>query len=95
MITPGAFSRLTTGRELPPLVSDEIQWCMRFTPDGSHLISGGSGKVNLWDVRTQKRIHVQATGHGYIKSLAVSNDGSLLAAPGSNGRNLHVFDLGN
>ena len=86
---------LTSGRELPMLVGDEIQWCMRFTPDGSHLISGGSGKVNLWDVQTQQRLHVQATGHGYVKSLAVSNDGNLLAVPGSNGRNLHVFDLGN
>jgi cytochrome c553 len=85
---------LKTGKELPPLVSNEIQWSMAFAPDGSRLYSGGSGKVNVWDVRETKRIHVQSAGNGYVKALTVSNDGGLLAVPGANSRKLYVFKIG-
>lgn len=40
-----------TGRELKPLVGNEIQWSMEFSPDGSRLLSGGNGKVNVWDTK--------------------------------------------
>ncbi len=85
---------IETGREFPPLIDKEIQWSMTFTPDGSTLLSGGSGKINIWDVNSKQRVHVQATGNGYVQTLAVSNDGRLIAAPGSSGRNLHVFEFG-
>lgn len=72
-----------TGRELKPLVGNEIQWSMEFSPDGSRLLSGGSGKVNVWDTKKALRVHVQATsGSGYIQSLAISGDGKTFAATG-------------
>lgn len=83
-----------TGREQPPLVGNEIQWSMRFTPDGSRLLSGGSAKVNVWDTKKSTRVHLQAVGaSGYIQALAVSSDGKQFAAPGSSARDLYVFRL--
>ncbi len=35
---------LDNGRESQPLVGNEIQWSMQFTPDGSRLLSGGIPK---------------------------------------------------
>lgn len=82
-----------TGRELQPLVGNEIQWTMQFTPDGSRLLSGGNAKVNVWDTKKFQRIHVQSTsGSGYVQSLAISGDGKFFAAPGS-ARDLQVFHL--
>ena len=53
------------------------------TPDGEKLALGGYGKVvRLWDVRTQKLIHVLDTGRGGTTSLEFSADGSILAASG-------------
>jgi hypothetical protein len=84
-----------TGQELPPLVSKEIQWSIAFTPDGSRLISGSAGKVNIWDVHKQQRLATQATaGTYYVQTLAVSADGKLFAAiPGSSGQDLQVFRM--
>lgn len=66
---------LATGKELPKLEGNEIQWTMTFTPDGIRLLSGGADKVNIWNVKQQKRIHVQAIPNsGYIQALAASPD---------------------
>lgn len=65
-----------TGREMPPLVGNEIQWSMQFTPDGSRLLSGGSAKISIWDLKKSQRIHVQPVGaSGYVQTLAISDDG--------------------
>lgn len=82
--------------ERPKLEDNEIQWSMVFTPDGTRLISGGNGKINIWDVRKSRKIQVLATaGHGYIQSLAVSSDNRHVAAiPSSAGQDLQVFRLG-
>ncbi|MGN6133198.1 MAG: SHD1 domain-containing protein [Aureliella sp.] len=85
---------LESGRELPPLVGNELQWTMQFTPDGTRLLSGGSSKVSVWDTKKIQRIHVQAIGDsGYVQSLAVSGDGKLMAAPGSSARDVHIFKV--
>ena len=77
--------------------SKEIQWSIAFSPDGSRLISGGSGKVNIWEVHKQQRVATQATaGTVYIQTLAISADGKLFAAiPSSAGQDLQVFGMPN
>jgi mono/diheme cytochrome c family protein len=74
---------LNTGKEQPDLEAGELQWSMAFTPDGSRLLSGGTDKVNVWDVRKLKRIHAQAVpDSGYIQCLAASPDNKHAAATG-------------
>ena len=83
-----------TGRELPPLIGNEIQWSMVFSPDGNTLYSGGNAKVSIWNVSKTQRTHVQDTSStGYIQSLTVSDDGAWMAAPGSSNRKLHVYQV--
>ncbi|MGE0761382.1 MAG: WD40 repeat domain-containing protein, partial [Pirellulaceae bacterium] len=82
-----------TGQELPPLVGNEIAWSMAFTPDSTRLLSGGSSRVNVWEVRKARRIHAQSTAGGSttIKALAISPDGKLYAAGGAPFDHLQVF----
>ena len=86
---------LKTGKELPKLQDNEIQWTAAFTPDSTRLVSGGSGKVNVWDVRKQRKIHSLSTaGSGYVQCLATSPDNKHVAAiPSSAGQDLQVFRI--
>ncbi len=86
---------LKTGKELPKLEDNEIQWTAAFTPDSTRLISGGSGKVNVWDVRKQRKIHSLSTaGSGYVQCLATSPDNKHVAAiPSSAGQDLQVLRI--
>ncbi|MCC9655477.1 SHD1 domain-containing protein [Rhodopirellula halodulae] len=73
---------LTTGRQTKLLQSTEIQWSMRFAPNGRHLFSGGNGKVNLWDTQTGGLVHSETVGSSfYVQSLAISSDGRRLFCP--------------
>jgi hypothetical protein len=83
--------------EYPRLEDNEIQWSMAFTPDGTRLVSGGTGKVNVWEVSSQSKIaSLQTAGTGYIQCLATSPDGKLVAAiPSSAGQDLQVLHLPN
>jgi WD40 repeat protein len=83
---------LKSGDELPRLTQKEIQWSMQFSPDGGTLISGGNGKVNVWDVRQSKLMEVQTLNRSAnIRSLAISRDGKQFAVPIENG--VQVFKL--
>jgi WD40 repeat protein len=86
---------LNSRSERPKLEDNEIQWSMAFTPDGTRLVSGGNGKVNVWDVRQHRKLQVLAVaGHGYVQSLAVSSDNKYVAAiPSNAGQDLQVFRL--
>ena len=86
---------LKTGKELPKLQDNEIQWCAAFTPDGLRLVSGGSGKVNVWDVRKQRKIaSLNTAGSGYVQCLAVSPDNQHVAAiPSSSGQDLQILRI--
>jgi WD40 repeat protein len=81
--------------EYPPLQDNEIQWSMAFTPDGTRLLSGGRGKVNVWDTKTKRKIASLGTAGGYyVQCLATSPDNKHAAAiPGSAGQDLQVFRL--
>ncbi len=83
---------LKTSKEFPKMEAGEIQWSLAFTPDGSRLISGASGKINIWDAHKQRRIQAQEVAEaGYIQSLAVSPDNVHVAAPGR--RAVYVFRI--
>lgn len=70
----------------------EIQWSMQFSPDGGTLISGGNGKVNVWDVSQSKLMDVQTLDRfANIQPLAISRDGKQFAVPIENG--VQVFQL--
>ncbi|WP_406187914.1 WD40 repeat domain-containing protein [Streptomyces sp. NBC_01006] len=51
-----------------------------FTPDGKSLI-GASGTISVWDVASHKLTATIGTGAGDYESLAMSPDGSFVAAP--------------
>jgi hypothetical protein len=52
---------------------------LAFLPDGHTLVTGGTtGRVTLWDVRTQHVVRVLSS-HGPVDWAAVSADGRLLA----------------
>ncbi|WP_425618505.1 SHD1 domain-containing protein [Anatilimnocola sp. NA78] len=83
---------LSTGKELPKLEGDEIQWTMAFTADSQRVISGASNKINVFDAKRQKRVHSQAVPQvGYVQALAVSADNKHVACNGSNA--VHVIRL--
>jgi WD40 repeat protein len=86
---------LNSTSEMPKLEDNETTWAVAFTPDGSRLLSGGSGKVNVWDPRKQRRLHtLETAGQYYVQSLAASPDSKHVAAiPGSAGQVLQVFRI--
>jgi mono/diheme cytochrome c family protein len=83
---------LDADKELGKMEAGEIQWSMAFTPDGSRLLTGGTSKMNIWDVGGQRRIHAQEVPEsGYIQCLAASPDNKHAAAAGRN--SVYVFRL--
>jgi WD40 repeat protein len=85
-----------TGRKLGTCEDREIQWTVRFTPQGDRLVSGGGGCVSVWDLSSFFRVQqVQVSdGSGYVQSLAVAPDGQHVAAILSMaGQDLHVFRI--
>lgn len=86
---------LGSTKELPPLKSNEIQWHGAFTPDSERLVSGANGVLNVWDVKTQKRVGVLSNeGTGYVQAIAVSPDGEHVSGCASGaGTALRVFRL--
>jgi WD40 repeat protein len=85
-----------TGAEIMTLPAfGESQWSVAFLPDGGGLVSGGRGKATLWRLADgQPVVGVDLGGVLYIKALAVTKDGTLLAAiPSSAGQTLSVARL--
>ncbi len=76
---------ICTGNELPSCQGEQIQWAAAFTPNGKYLLSGVSGKVNLWEIATGRRLYEFDTKpNANVHSLAVSPDGIHFAAISSN-----------
>jgi hypothetical protein len=84
-------------REIQTLAREaaEIQWSVRFHPNGRWLISGGRGKAHVWDLETTRSLAtIDLGGVLYIQVLAISPDGRLLAAiPSAAGQSLTVVRL--
>lgn len=83
---------LKTGKERSKLKQKEIQWSMQFTPDSELLLSGGNGRVNIWDVQSSTLKSFQKVNdHVYVQSLTISRDGKLFAVPSNT--DVRVFDF--
>jgi len=76
-----------------PLFQDrEIQWSAAFLPNAKFLLSGGRGKVNVWDATAHRKIYeFDMAETGYVQTLACSPDNCHFAAIAS--RDLQVFRL--
>jgi len=86
--------QIATGKELPKLEESERQSSVAFTPDGTRLMTGGSSKISVWDVRKQQRIYaLPLEGHGHGECLAPSFDSKYVAVTSSSGRELQIFRL--
>ncbi|MGI9474609.1 MAG: DUF4190 domain-containing protein [Rubripirellula sp.] len=72
-----------------------INWTVAFSPDGSRIASGGRGEVEIWNTETGSPVtEFSLGGVLYVQSLAISPDGTMLAAiPSSSGQTLQVFRL--
>jgi mono/diheme cytochrome c family protein len=79
--------------EKPKMEESDMIWSMSFTPDGTRLITGTRGQINVWDVGKERKIHSLPTaGSSYVQSLAVSPDNRHVAAiPSSAGQDLQIF----
>lgn len=85
---------VATGKELPKLEGNEIQWSATFTPDSKRLLTGGNGKVNVWDVRKQQRLASLDCPSGYVHCISASPDNKHAAAgTGPLCNNLSIFSL--
>ena len=85
---------VATGKALPKLPGHPSGGIRRlaFTPDGKQLVSGGfDGTVRVWDLQTKKEVRQLKVESGTVYSLALSNDGKLLATAGRDG--LKVWDI--
>ena len=74
---------------------EEMPWSAAFTLDGKHLLFGGNGKVNLWEVATGRKLYEFDTdAHAFVRSLAISPDGKDFSVISSNpGNDVVVYRL--
>jgi hypothetical protein len=86
-----------SGHEVRTLARDtqEMHWTVRFHPNGRWLVSGGRGRVWIWDIETGRCLAtVELDCPFYIQVLAISNDGRLLAiTPSAAGQALTIVRL--
>jgi WD40 repeat protein len=80
---------------LPSELAPTVCWTVfevAFNPDGTLLAAiNGNGKVQLWDIASQKEEAVINVVAGYGFGVAFSPDGKLLAASGSADRHSNVI----
>lgn len=86
---------IKTGEKFPTLQDREIQWSATFLPNSKYLLSGGRGKVNLWELATNRKIYeFDMADIFYVQSITCSPDNRHFAAISSTaGRTLKVFRL--
>ena len=73
---------LANSRKLGVLEGDAINWSMSFAPDNRHLLSGANGVIHVWDCDQMAKVQTNHIGKSfYVQAIAVSDDGTLVAAP--------------
>ncbi|WP_425396324.1 SHD1 domain-containing protein [Aeoliella sp.] len=84
-----------SGKRLPEIPVDEIQWSAQFSTNGKLLITGGSELVSIWDLENGRLAHeFKMQESGYVQHVAVSPDGLHIAAIGAPiGSLVEVFRL--
>ena len=85
---------LRNGAQFPMLKGSESIWNIKFTADGSKILTGGNAKVSVWDAKSGQRISVLGgTNTGYVQSMAVSSDSSMVAFPTGSSRILEIYSI--
>jgi WD40 repeat protein len=87
-----------TGRYMRSLTNDGWVGDLRFTRDGTRLLStcAGSGcefDQRLWDVATGKKLVTHADHQSSVLAAAMSPSGHLAATAGGINHEIHVWDL--
>lgn len=73
---------LENSRKLGVLEGDAINWSISFAPDNRHLLSGANGVIHVWDCDQMAKVQTNHMGKSfYVQAIAVSDDGTLVAAP--------------
>uniref|UniRef100_UPI003AA8928F SUMF1/EgtB/PvdO family nonheme iron enzyme n=1 Tax=Thalassoglobus sp. TaxID=2795869 RepID=UPI003AA8928F len=93
-IAPKSTTSTTPASERFRIMADQdAVHGIAISPDNKLIASAGaSGTVKIWDVATQKNLHV-LTGHqGPVRSVAFSPDGSTLAS-GSDDLHVKIWDV--
>jgi WD40 repeat protein len=87
--------KIQSGDGCPLLEERDMQWSAEFLPNSKYLLSGGRGKVNLWEVDAHRKMYeFDVGGILYVKTIAVAPDNRLFAAiPSAAGQQIHVFRL--
>jgi WD40 repeat protein len=76
-------------------VGNDLQWCVRFTPDGQRLLTGARGAFYVFDAASAKRIAAISVGQPlYVQTMAIDSESRRAAViPDSAGQTLRVFRL--
>jgi tetratricopeptide (TPR) repeat protein len=68
-------------------------WCVAFTPDGAHVVAGGSdGDLRLWDVKSGKVVQRFHGHQGRVRCVGFLPNSQRMIS-GDNSGNLIVWDL--
>jgi WD40 repeat protein len=85
------FGSRPPDRNLPPVcravlsVPKDRVVSLAFNADGGRLVAGGFGTVRFWDIASGKQIGQPVDFSGWVRSVAISPDGELLAVATDNG----------
>ncbi|MEW4453385.1 SHD1 domain-containing protein [Bremerella sp. JC817] len=61
----------------------EIQWSLKFLPDGKRLVTGAKAKLSVWDITTGEYLKtIELTNIRNVQELACSPDGDHVAVTG-------------
>lgn len=72
---------------------DGDQRCVRFSPDGSKLLSGGrDGSITVWDTSTGEQLAHYQGHHRRVQTASFSSDGNTVTSVGSD-RRLSQYNL--
>ncbi len=76
-------------------VGNDLQWCVRFTPDGERLLTGARGVFHVFERKSGKKIVSLSVGQPlYVQTMAIDAQSQRAAViPDSAGQTLRVFRL--